>query len=368
MSYPEWILGPEDSSDKTRFGELPLFREGLYRTASDCYAWMVPNGSWGETNIGLIDCNGQSVLIDTCWDLKFTKALTKSCGELLKNSPVEYIINTHADGDHCWGNQLFADKPIIATDACLKGMHHYSPGSLKTLTHAGRVLSRLPLGSVRLFGHYMANMFAPYDFSDVAITPPNETFSGEKTLNVNGLDIVIKEVGPGHTDGDAMVWIPDRAVAYTGDIIFNNATPVMWAGPVANITNALKRLLDMSPRVIIPGHGNFATPEDVQNLLDYWEFLQDQLHARANIGMSSYEAACSVVSDRIFKESVFSRWDSPERIVTNARNIYREWGIQEPSLPGTLQSLNLFRQQAMLAFQLADASPYVMRHLSKEIQ
>jgi len=368
MATPEWLLGPSNQTGRTRFGELPLFREGLYNTADACYAWMVPNGSWGETNIGLIDCNGKSVLIDTCWDLNFTRELTARCSDLLKRSPIEYIINTHADGDHCWGNQLFSDRPIIATDACLAGMNHYSPKSLRALTHTGRVLSRLPLGSLQLFGHYMSSMFAPYDFSNVQITPPNQTFSGEKCLTVNGLDILIYEVGPGHTDGDAMVWVPDRKVVYAGDILFIGATPVMWAGPVANITRSLRRLLDMNPDVIIPGHGNFANRNDVQQLLDYWEFLQSALKPFADAGVSSFEAAQTIANSDSFRSSPYIHWDSPERIVTNARNIYREWKIEEPSLPGVLQSLNLFRQQATLAFQLPDASPYVMRHLSEDIK
>ena len=362
QNLPTWMTGP--SNTVTRFGEVPLFREGLYAVAPKTFAWMVPNGSWGETNIGLIDCDGESVLIDTCWDTHFTNELTRQCTSILKNSPIEYVINTHGDGDHCWGNQLFADKPIIATKACVQSMHHYSPKSLNALTHAGRVLRKLPLGSVRLFGHYMSSMFAPYDFTHIKITPANQAFSGEKSLCVNGVDIVIQEIGPGHTDGDALVWVPDRKVVYAGDILFINATPVMWAGPVENICKALRKLLALKPDVIVPGHGNFASLRDVQNLLDYWEFLQNELKQCADSGLSSFEAACLIVESANFKKQVFCRWDSPERIVTNARNIYRDWGIKEPSLPGVLQSMNLFRQQAKLAFELSDATPAVMRHLN----
>ena len=133
-SAPEWLTGPEPAPAVTRFGEKPLFREGLYRIAQDCYAWMVPNGSWGETNIGLIDCGGESVLIDTCWDVSLTRTMLQYMQPVLTSSPVEFLINTHGDGDHCWGNQLFASRPIIATHACADSMHHYTPGSLRALT------------------------------------------------------------------------------------------------------------------------------------------------------------------------------------------------------------------------------------------
>ena len=358
--HPVWMSGPLNTL--TRFGEIPLFREGLYSIAPDTYAWMVPNGSWGETNIGLIDCGGESVLIDTCWDLAFTQEMLQHFHGVLKNSPIEYVINTHGDGDHCWGNQLFANTPIIATNACIHSMHHYSPKSLTALTHAGRVLKRLPLGSVRKFAHYMSSMFAPYDFSDVQITPPTEGFNGQKCINVRGVDIVINEVGPGHTDGDAIVYVPDRKVAYAGDILFIGATPVMWAGPVKNICDALKQLLAFDATVIVPGHGAFAQPKDVQNLLDYWEYLQEHLFAQSNNGMSSIEAARYIALSDDFNQRPFAHWDSPERIITNAWNLYREWGIDQTSLPSTLGTMNLLRHQATLAFDLNKASPRVMRH------
>ena len=164
------------------------------------YAWKVPNGSWGETNIGLIECNGQSVLVDTCWNVQFTQEMLSFADAIVRPSPIEYVINTHAEGDHCWGNQLFADKTIIASHACVRQMRHTQPGSLHALKLGGRALRRLPLLGLHRFGPYMARMFEPYDFSGVHLTEPHEAFSGEKVIKVKGVDIVITEVGPGHTD------------------------------------------------------------------------------------------------------------------------------------------------------------------------
>ncbi|MDF1763442.1 MAG: hypothetical protein P1U57_08545, partial [Oleibacter sp.] len=75
------------------------------------------------------------------------------------------------------------------------------------------------------------------------------------------------------------------------------------------------------------------------------------------------EAAYSIALSDDFQKREFAQWDSPERIVTNAWNIYREWGIEQDSLPGNLGSMNLFRHQAKLAFELPFASPSVMRYL-----
>ena len=363
QAQAEWLAGrPQAGSALTRFGERALFQEGWYRVGRNSYAWMVPNGSWGETNIGLIECNGQSVLIDTCWDVKFTQEMLRFADAIVRRSPIEYVINTHSDGDHCWGNQLFADKTIIASHACVRQMRQTQPGSLQALKLGGRVLRQFRFFGLHRFGHYMARMFQPYDFTGLRIIEPRETFNGQKSINVKGVEIVIIEVGPGHTDGDAIVFVPSERVVYAGDILFAGATPVMWSGPVEHLLAGLKRLLTLEADDIVPGHGSLATRADVQRVIDYWDFLQNALHRCFRIGMSPLRAARDVIFSEGFRMSAFAHWDSPERIVSNAHTLYRHWGASVASPPGKLSLMNLMRQQAGLAFALPEATPRVMRH------
>jgi len=362
----EWIAGRPESAALTRLGEQPLFREGWYRVGNHCYAWMVPNGSWGETNIGLIECDGQSVLVDTCWDVKLTQQMLSLAGDVLARSPIEYVINTHSDGDHCWGNQLFRDKTIIATDACIRQMRETQPHSLRALKLGGRLLRRLPLLGLDRFGHYMSRMFEPYDFVGIQITEPREGFSGKKVINVKGVEVVIIEVGPSHTDGDAVVFVPGERVVYAGDTVFFGSTPVMWSGPIERLVEDLKRLLTLEVDVIVPGHGPVGTPADVHRVIEYWDFLQTELRRRFSLGMSHLEAAREVVFSPAFRTSEFAGWDSPERIVTNAYSLYRHWGASVSPPPGPFGRMNLMRQQAGLVFELPGVTPQAMRHFAAQ--
>jgi len=323
---------------------------------------MVPNGSWGETNIGLIKCDRQSVLVDTCWDVRLTREMLSFADHLVSRSPIECVINTHADGDHCWGNQLFADKTIVASHACIRQMHDMRPRSLHALRLGSRALRRLSWLGLHTFGHYMARMFEPYDFTGLHLSEPGEGFSGQKVMSVNGLEIVITEVGPAHTDGDAIVFVPSERVVYAGDILFVGVTPVMWSGPVERLLAGLKFLLSLEADVIVPGHGPLATRADVENVINYWDFLQTEVHRCFRAGMSFLEAARDVVFSPAFNASAFSHWDSPERIVGNTYTLYRHWGARVGSYPGKLGLMNLMRQQAELAFELPDATPRAMRH------
>ncbi len=348
LPQARWLAGP--GRTRTRFGEQAAFREGLYDLGRGCHAWMVPNGSWGETNLGLITCGPQTVLIDTCWDLPHTREMLRLCESLLSHAPIEVVINTHADGDHCWGNQLFEGREIIASHACVHQMHHLSPRAMQAMQHSARFMRHLPVMGVNGLGHYMHDMLAPYDFDGIQITPATVEFTRQRHLCVGGVDITLTEVGPGHTDGDLIVHVPDRRTVYAGDILFVGVTPVMWAGPVANLVAALQHLLDLRPQVIVPGHGPLATPQDVRAAIDYWGFLQEALAPRHRAGLTPEEATVDVLRSVAFCATPFAQWALPERLLTNAYALYREWGTAPSAWGGgKIGQMDLMRRQARVA-------------------
>ncbi|MES1949196.1 beta-lactamase [Salinisphaera sp. S4-8] len=358
---PRWLTGP--ARQRTRFCETPVFRKGLYALGSHSHAWMVPNGSWGETNTGLVVCGNQTVLIDTCWDVRTTQAMLDGASDLLRDAPIEHVINSHADGDHWWGNQLLAGRHIIATDACISQMDELKPNSLRALSAASHGLEFVPgLGP---FSRYMRGMFAPYDFAGIRLTYPNDSFSGRHTLTVSGVTLELIELGPAHTEGDYAVFVPDERVVYAADVLFVGATPLAWAGPIANVTAGLERLLALEADVFVPGHGAIADRADVQQALDYWDFIQNALYAEKQRGRSPLEAAQAVAASDTFKRQPFAGWDSPERIVTNAFTLYRDWGVALRDLPEPLGRLNILRRQADLARAMPGACPACMHGAMK---
>ncbi|MDO9003979.1 MAG: MBL fold metallo-hydrolase [Aquabacterium sp.] len=332
----------------TRMGARPLFDEGLYELGRDSYAWLVPNGSWGETNIGLVRCGDQTVLIDTCWDLPHTREMLGHADQFLRDAPVHAIINTHADGDHCWGNQLFAGRPIYSTRACADQIHHHKPIQLTALQWSSKIFSGIPTNGVDALGRYMGAMLKPYRFSGIKVLGASQTFSGEMPLEIGNVKFHLLELGPGHTDGDCIVHIPERRILFAGDLLFVGVTPVAWAGPVSNIIKALKRIQAFDVDVIVPGHGPLATQEDVQQQIDYWEWLQSELAPLAAKGVNVDEAAQLCLSSMGFRNAPFAKWADTERLFTSACTLYREWGIETAKYRGPLGQLDHFRRQALL--------------------
>ncbi|HZS93364.1 MAG TPA: MBL fold metallo-hydrolase [Chloroflexota bacterium] len=348
---------------RTRYGEVPAFEEGLYQVGERIYAWMVPNGSWGETNAGLIVGDGEALLVDTFWDARCTQIMLDAMSSVLAGTRITHVVNTHADGDHFWGNSVVDSAEIVTSGAARAEMRSMRPGALVSLGKIGRVLSGVRVFGADKVGHWFQAMVAPYDFRSVVVTPASREFVGETTLSIGGRTVRLVEVGPAHTAGDTLVYVPDAKVLFSGDIVFAGSTPVMWSGPIDNWLIALERILALDFDLVIPGHGFITDKRGVEQVRDYWEFLQTEIRTRYDAGMKAGEAARDIALSSDFARRPFAQWNSPERIVVSTHTEYRHLDGKGIHL-GSLAMLNLMRQQALLAFEFPEAQPASMRKLS----
>ena len=359
-NYTDRVPIMATKSQRTRFGEVPQYAEGLYDLNHGVYAWMVPNGSWGESNAGLIVGGGGSLLVDTLWDVNYTRAMLDAMRSLTDAAPLQYVVNTHADGDHFWGNELVKHAEIITSQPAREEMRRLDPKSMVQLGRVAKALSRIKVLGADKAGHWLQNLLAPYDFKSVTATPATCTFTGNLTLNVGGRQVQLIQVGPAHTQGDLMVFVPDAKTLFSGDILFIISTPVMWAGPVENWLAALDRILDMDVETIVPGHGPITDKNGVRQVKAYWQYVAAQVGQRYSARISAVDAARDIAHSAEFARQSFAHWNSPERIVVSTHTIYRNLR-GETRHPQPLAMLKLMWEQAMLAHELPDAQPAVMR-------
>jgi cyclase len=323
---------------------------------------MVPNGSWGESNAGLIVGNGESLLIDTLWDVNYTRTMLQAMSSFTKENPLEYVVNTHADGDHFWGNELVTDAEIITSKSSYFEMMHTKPKSMLLFDKVGRFFSRIKIFNNDKVGHWFQRMTAPYAFESVTHTPATRTFEGELTISVGGREVQLIEIGPAHTSGDLMVYIPDAKTLFSGDILFIKSTPIIWAGPLKNWLKALDRIMELDVKIIIPGHGPITDKSGVKEVKKYWEFMDIQVLRRFQKGMSAQEAARDIVLSNEYMQQPFAKWNSPERMMINVHALYRYLQGRRKH-PKALELLKIFRRQALLAHELPYAQPTSMRKI-----
>ena len=132
--------------------------------------------------------------------------------------------------------------------------------------------------------------------------------------------------------------VPDAATVFTGDILFNGGHPIVWAGPVANWVAACRRIVDLEPATVVPGHGPVTDVDAVLTLQRYFEDLTEHAHECFDAGISPFDAAKEA------KLEVAEGWGESERLVVNITALYRDFGGDPPS-----DILTLFSQMADLA-------------------
>lgn len=314
------------------------YTKGLHEVADGVWAYLQPDGGWGWSNAGLVSGEHTSLLVDTLFDLRLTAEMLEAMRHITSAAErIDTVVNTHANGDHCYGNALVADSRIIASARCAEEM-----AQLPASAMAGVMRAAPTLGPA---GEFLAAIFAPFSFDDIETALPTATFEGQLDLSVAGRPVTLLEVGPAHTAGDVVVHLPDDGVVFTGDILFHGGHPIVWAGPVANWVAACERVLELDPSVIVPGHGPLAAPSAVADLKDYFEFLTIEARLRHDAGMSPLEAAQDI------ELGPYADWGEGERVVANIRALYRDFGDESPA-----DVITVMAEMAVLA-GLRDDSP-----------
>ncbi len=307
------------------------YTRGLHELADGIWAYLQPDGGWGWSNAGLITGGGGSLLVDTLFDLRLTAEMLEQMRDVTPaGAPIASVVNTHANGDHCYGNALLGDAEIIATARCAEEMLQLPPAAM-----AAMLQSADSLGAA---GRFVQRIFSPFSFDDIPLAPPTRTFEGQLDLLVGGRPVTLLEVGPAHTAGDAVVHLADDGIVFTGDILFHGGHPIVWAGPVANWIAACDRVLALHPSVVVPGHGPLATPGALVDLKGYFELLTAEARIRYDAGMTALQAARDV------DLGPYAGWSEAERVVANVHALYRDFGDAAPS-----DALTLMGEMAALA-------------------
>lgn len=284
----------------------------LVEAADGCFAYLQGDGGWGWSNAGLVVGDGTSLLVDTLFDLRITQRMLDTMAEHTRAAPIGTVVNTHANGDHCFGNELVVGAEIVASTATAEEMAEVPPSTLAALNRAP--------GDV---GELFRSFFGEFEFDGIEMRSPDRTFDGRLGLDVGGRAIELIEVGPAHTAGDTIAVVPDAGVVYTGDILFIGGAPIVWAGPLSNWIAACDLMLGMDVDTVVPGHGPITDKAGVATVRDYLSFVDREAKGRHAAGIDAFDAAREIGRAMGATEQ-FGELGEFGRIAVNVEAVYRE--------------------------------------------
>ena len=265
----------------------------LVEVSQNVYAYVQHDGSWWINNTGFLVGSTGVVSIDSCSTEARTRAYLQSIAKV-SDQPVRTLINTHHHGDHTFGNYLFPTATIVG--------HERSRAALQAWG--------LPRS---------APYWTEVDWGGIVLAPPFLTFEESVSVHVDDLRCEVRHLGhPAHTDNDSIVWLPDRKLLFSGDLLFQGGTPFMFQGSIGGALDTLAALEQLGAETIVPGHGSVCGPEVIDEVRRYLQFVQRVAAEGVAAGVSPLAAAL----DTDLGE--FADLLDRERIVGNLYRAYSE--------------------------------------------
>ena len=214
--------------------EFQRVAEGVYAHVGDTGARSVDNEGL-NANIGLVVTPVGAVLIDSGATAQSARQIREAAAKV-SAQPVRWVINTGGQ-DHRWlGNGYFVGQ------------------GAELLGHANALADMRDRGSDHLQG-LKATLGAKVD-GTVPTLPARLIESMDARMEIGGIAFEFRHRGGAHTPGDMMVWLPQRSVLFSGDVVYVDR--LLGVIPVSNTRRWLDTFAvieQLRPVALVPGHG-----------------------------------------------------------------------------------------------------------------
>lgn len=258
------LIGFVGSASAVQPMQLQQVNERVYALVGP-YGDRTPENLGNNSTSGVILTDDGVVLIDPGASSKGAEAI-HALIQQVTDQPVKLVINTGGQ-DHRWlGNDYFRrlGAQIIASQAAVGDQRERTQDQLIRL-------------DARIGQQVLAGTEPAY---------AEQTFEDELRIEHGGVVFELLMVGPAHTPGDTLVWLPQQRVAFSGDVVYvGRMLGIIPVSSSANWLKAFDRLAALQPKVIVPGHG---APVDLAaakaDTRDYLAFLRGAVESLMDEG------------------------------------------------------------------------------------
>jgi glyoxylase-like metal-dependent hydrolase (beta-lactamase superfamily II) len=188
------------------------------------------------------------------------------------DKPVRFIFNTHYHHDHSFGNSVFVDEGAIVVSSA-------------TTSHEMKTVGQIEWNR--------ATAYSGRDMKKYRREFPTITFDHQLVFDDGIHKVILIKIGPGHTAGDAVVYLPNEKILATGDLCVNGNP---WGNNVADVNAdydhwlvALDSLHSWDILKVIPGHGEIGSKTILKQQRDYLADMYTQVKDGIRAGKSKEE-------------------------------------------------------------------------------
>ncbi len=211
------------------------------------------------------------------------------------DKPIRFVFNTHHHWDHAFGNALFAKEGavIVSQKACAEQLND-DRGQFK------KWVSKKP------------------EYADLEYVRPALQFDEYMVFSDGKRTVELLHLGHAHTKGDAVAYLPNEKILFTGDVCVNGAYNYMGEARLNQWINVLDYLQGLEVKTICPGHGKIANPSLLETQKRYFIELRDQVQTAVDKGKSLGETI-EAIDIPMFKD-----WTGESPREPNIKQVYRD--------------------------------------------
>ena len=135
----------------------------------------------------------------------------------------------------------------------------------------------------------------------VELVQPHVVYGGGAQIDLGGRTVLLRSFGLGHTRGDQVVFCTGERVLFTGDLVESRIFPIYPFFPPDDADvdgtrwiEVLRRLEELAPTLVVPGHGEVSDVAVITTARAYHEMLRERTFALADDGLSADDAVAAL--------------------------------------------------------------------------
>jgi len=261
--------------------------EGLYAFTAE-----------GDPNTGVIIGDESVMIVEAQATPRLARKVIE-CVRSVTDKPISHVVLTHYHAVRVLGASAYGAGEIIMSDTARSMVAERGQEDWDS------EFDRFP----RLFqGHEEIP----------GLTWPTTTFSDSLTVYLGKRRVDIMHLGRAHTAGDAVVWVPDQEVMFTGDIVEYHSACYCGDGHFGDWADTLANIAAFEPKSIAPGRGDALVGEDM---------VAKALAATEDFVTSTYKPVERVVARG---GSLREAWDA---VRESCDEKFKDYAIYEHCLP-----------------------------------
>jgi len=242
---------------------------GAPQKIADGVWFLIGEASKGYSNTVVIEMEDYLIVVDANYPGRAKELLEVVKG--LSSKPVRYVFDTHAHGDHSYGNSVWtkAGATTMAFRGVVTEMNRWEPARWQAA---------------------MAKRADLQATGESDVERPKKVIDGDRfVLKDARREVDFLFLGWGHTPGDGYVWLPKERVLCTGDAAVNGPRNKLLDANLANWPRVLDRALALKPLSVLPGHGEAGGPEILSGQARFLRDLYSAVKVEADAGKTPAE-------------------------------------------------------------------------------